>query len=349
MRFFQLADQVAGQDPDDLVRSFVFMSNMAAQETAGNRDVSISLERIQRDLVGSPEMSAQLHIATFDPPDAEWIEPAGFLKINLPLIDDTASASLDIVLDAGLQPLPGERLSTEAITLIDALLQRGESTAANAPWQRSIFHTAHMHPAGGLDDCDYCAVLIARGYQLAHEEIQQTLPVQPQPWTLRDQQLRTVVGSDFPAELIPGIIELENIAARDTPHGRLSVAPEPWSVERLAQQAQRIAEFGTKLFTVLSLDELGVSGMSSISMAPGTNPDVAEQGLTIVHPRARGRGLSRHLKGACMELLSLHHPAVKRVATSNAVDNQEMLAINRALGAQEISRTTLWEKRENLV
>ena len=345
MRFFKLAEQIAGQEPDDLLRSFVFMSNMAAQEISGDRDVSISLERIQRDLLGTTEMASFLHIATFDPPEEEWIEPEGWVKINLPLVDDRHSASLDIVLDAGHQPLPGSELSEEAKVLIDALLQHGESTAASPPWQRTIFHTAHMHPAGGLNACDYCAVLQARGYKLAHEDIQQTLPLVGQPWSLDSSTLHAVVGPEFPSHLIPGIIELEDMAAVDNPHGSLSVEPEPWTAQRLAAQAKRITAAGTKLFTVISEDELGVNGISSIGLAPGSNPDVAEQGLTVVHRRARGQWLSRHLKLACMELVHQHLPQVKRVATANAVDNQAMLAINRALGAEEISRITLWEKR----
>lgn len=340
MKFSKLADQTWGAEPDDQVRSFVFMSNMAAQETAETIDVSVSVERIHADLVGNTELASELHFT----PD-EWGEALGWVKINYPLIDDTSSASLDVVLDAEYQPLPGHSLEPEAITLIDALLHHGESYAATAPWNRTTFHTAHMHPAGGVEHCDYCAVLANHGYHLAHEEIQQALPLAPGSGSHVDYEVVAIAGTDFPTALIPSIVELQHRAALDVPHGGLSIEPEPWNETRLAEQSRRIAKTGTELFTVLFVADGSAVAMSSLAVPPGSNPDVAEQGLTIVHPNYRGQGLGTAVKQTGLEFLASQRPHIKRVATSNAVDNQAMLAINRALGAQEISRTTLWEKK----
>ncbi|ALC06135.1 hypothetical protein CDES_08715 [Corynebacterium deserti GIMN1.010] len=339
MKVVKVADQIVGTEPEDQVRSFVFMSNMAAQETAQTMDVSVSVERIHADLVGSTEISSSLYYV----PD-EWDEAQGWVKINYPLIDDTHTASLDIVLDATFQPLPGTSLEPGAITLIDALLAHGEHIAALPPHRRTTFHTAHLHPAGGLDDCDYCAILSRRGYLFAHEEIQQIIPIGSWPRSVDGVTVSEVVGTDFPTELLPGIIELQHRAALDVPHGQLSLQPAPWNAERLAQQSERITKLGTKLYTAVLSDDKGVVAMSSVSIPPAAHPHVAEQGLTIVHPRARGRGFGAAAKKACLSTLSSHHPDIQRVATSNAVDNQAMLVINRALGAVEISRTLLWEK-----
>lgn len=360
MKFLEIADPIAGQEPADQVRSFVFMSNLAAQETSGDRDTSVSAERIITDLAGSMELVAQLHVATFDeeaalsatiPADEDdepYAEAEGWVKINLPLIDDVESASLEIVLDAGHQPLPGESLTPEARELVDALLTHGESTAGAAPWSRRIVHTAHMHPAGtGSQGCDYCALLTHAGYHQAHEEIQQVLELTAVPAESETPGVRRhhIIGTDFPTALIDGIVALQDIAAVDVPHGALTTNPAQWSPRRLAAQSARIARTGAKLVTVVFTDAEGVVAFSTISLPPGSNPDAAEQGLTIVHPRARGHRLGRAVKLACLELLRGQHPQVKRVATSNAVDNQAMLAINRALGAREISRATLWEKK----
>lgn len=344
MKFSKLADQVWGQEPDDQVRSFVFMSNLDAQETAGTMDVSVSVERIHADLVGNTELSSELYFV----PD-EWDEALGWVKLNYPLIDDTASASLDIVLDANYQPLPGQSFEPEALTLIDALLQHGEQAAAAQPWQRTTFHTAHMHPADASEECEYCAVLRQRGYIQAHEEIQQTIPLAVlamKEWSAGDFTVVEVEGTDFPTALVPGIVELQHRAALDIPHGQLSVAPAEWDEHRLSQQSERILKTGTQLFTVLFVHDEQVAALSSIAIPPGSNPDIAEQGLTIVHPSYRGRGLGTSVKLEGLSLLAKNHPEIQRVATSNAVDNQAMLAINRAVGATEISRTTLWEKKE---
>ncbi|HJE10669.1 MAG TPA: GNAT family N-acetyltransferase [Corynebacterium glutamicum] len=340
MKFSKLADQVWGEEPDDQVRSFVFMSNLDAQETANTMDVSVSVERIHADLCGNTELASELHYA----PD-EWDEAQGWVKINYPLIDDTASASLDVVLDATFQPLPGQPFEGEALTLIDALLHHAENVAASNPWKRTTFHTAHMHPPGGDGDCDYCMVLQRRGYIKAHEEIQQTIPLPSGDWSAGEFTVVDVEGTAFPSALIPSIVELQHRAALDVPHGNLSVAPAQWDEHRLAQQSERILKTGTKLFTVLFAEGSTVAAMSSIAIPPGSNPDIAEQGLTIVHPDFRGRGLGTAVKLAGLSLLSRCHPEIQRVATSNAVDNHAMLAINRSIGATEIARTTLWEKK----
>lgn len=357
MKILKIADPVAGEEPADQVRTFVFMSNLATQEASGNRDASVSVERIITDLAGSTELVSQLHVATFD--DAEhltatlgdnldepYVEAEGWVKINLPLIDDQHAASLEIVLDAGHQPLPGQELTPEAGEIIQALLAHGEHTTTSKPWQRSIFHTAHLHPAGEVLHCDYCALLEHTGYRKAHEEIQQVLNLadMPQGWRAPGLAVHQIIGTDFPEALIDGVVELQDIAATDVPHGALTTNPAQWSPIRLAQQSERIRKTGAQLVTVLFTDAEGVVAFSTASLPPGANPDAAEQGLTIVHPRARGQNLGRAVKLACLELLRTQHPRVLQVATSNAVDNQAMLAINRALGAREVSRTTLWEK-----
>lgn len=360
MKILRIADPVAGEEPGDQVRTFVFMSNLAAQETSGDRDVSVSTERIITDLAGSTELASQLCVATFDDPreltatvpptcnDEPYVEAEGWVKINLPLIDDIESASLEIILDAGNQPLPGEPLSPGARELILTLIAHGETLAGAPPWSRGIFHTAHMHPAGaGSDECDYCALLTHVGYSHAHEEIQQVLHLAdiPRAWEAPGLKAHRIIGTAFPDELINGITVLQDIAATDVPHGALTTSPAQWSPRRLAEQSARINKTGARLVTVVFTDEDGVVAFSTVSMPPGANPDAAEQGLTIVHPRARGRRLGRAVKLACIDLLLEQHTQVERVATSNAVDNQAMLAINRALGAREISRTSLWEKK----
>lgn len=340
MHWEETADLVSGSTPPGTVRAFAFMSNLAAQETSGERDVSVSVERIMDDLVGSME-STSLLLTALD----QWEEPAGWTKISFPLIDDPTTASLDVVLDAGFQPLPGQRMEAAAREMLDDLLAHGEQRAAGTPWFRSVFQTAHMHPAGGSARvCDHCQILESRGYELAHEEIQQILPVSLSDYDVGDVQEHPVVGTDLPTELMESIIDLHDIAAADVPHGALSLDLAPWSSERLAEQAIRMARSDTKLVSVFLSNGSGVIAMSSISIPPGAHPRAAEQGLTIVHPLMRGKGLGTQIKLACMTVLHAQFPQVTRVGTSNAVDNQAMLAVNRALGAREVSRTTLWEK-----
>lgn len=366
MQIIQIADPVAGQEPGDQVRSFVFMSNLVAQEASGDLNVSVSVERIITDLAGSPELASLLFVATRDEPvelsatvpadlgdDEPWVETEGWVKINLPLIDDRDSAAIEVVLDAGHQPLPGQALTPEATTLVDALLTHAETTAGAAPWSRRILHTAHMHPPASATGCDYCTVLERAGYRLAHEEIQQVLDLDTLPTERVNPEakgpygvftIHRITGTSFPDGLIAGIVELQDIAATDVPHGSLTTDPARWSPQRLSEQSERINKTGAQLVTVVITDADGVVAFSSISLPPGANPEAAEQGLTIVHPRARGQRLGIAVKLACLDLLRDTHPRVRRVATSNAVDNQAMLAINRALHAREVSRTTLWEK-----
>jgi mycothiol synthase len=64
----------------------------------------------------------------------------------------------------------------------------------------------------------------------------------------------------------------------------------------------------------------------------GHEPGVVRQNFTGVHPRARGRGLGKWLKGAMLEHVRRAHPDTIWVSTENAGSNSAMLSINDALG-----------------
>lgn len=90
-------------------------------------------------------------------------------------------------------------------------------------------------------------------------------------------------------------------------------------------------------------DATGPVGISEITRFPGSEPGIAEQGITMIAPSARGHGYGLELKKAALQAAAAELGAT-RVYTSNAADNLWMIDINRRLGWRVISGGSGWQK-----
>lgn len=341
MRFLPVDRPVPGTEPADAVRNLVFLANLAAQETTGDTASSTSVERVQHRLRGSTEYDTLAFALELDPDD----DYAGYLLVSTPLLEDTHVVEAEVILDAGYLPLPGQPLSGAAREVLGMLYAEAEALARRLG--RSTVQTWLLHPATEAPgDGDWAGLLRGRGYELGLTEIQGVVsvdgPAPDWPPTLRIDVARNLA---FPTPRIDGVLDLYRQASRDMPTGGMDAGEVDWTPQRLAAAARRVVSTGREMISVLISEGDEVIGISEITRFPGSEPEVAEQGLTVIAPWARGRGLGLAVKREVLRQAATALPGVRRVYTSNATANTWMIEINRQLGWRVVSGGSGWQHR----
>lgn len=368
-----VSDPAGELSPADAVRNFVFMANLAAQESSGDPASSVSTQRVLHRLRGSEESDSVLLAlvdapaphspgdeplsglgyprlpATEAPEGADEVaeEMLGFAHLSLPLLEERHIVEFECVLDVGLLPVPGQELSLQGRVVYRRLLAEVEALAARLG--RTTLQLWLVHPAGEEPGTGtFARALATHGFEMGLAEIQGLIDlgrVDPAEAVVPEGTRLTVVEDyDVPADLREGVLELMTAASTDIPHGLMDTEAAVWTPERLRAAAARLRDRGAVNLMVVLHDDSGVLAISEFSRHAGSDPTVAEQGVTIVSPHARGRGLGRVVKLIGLARLRESLPQVTRVYTSNAVDNTGMRAINDSLGWKMISRSSAWQK-----
>lgn len=337
MQLVRLDRPVPGAEPADDVVNLVFLANLAAQETTGDTASSTSVERVQHRLRGSTEYDT--HAFALVAPDED---PAGYLLLSTPLLEDLQVADAEIILDAAHLPLPGTAFEPEGRAVLGQLYDAAETQAARLG--RSLVQTWLLH---GADEApgtgDWADLLRARGYELGLAEIQGVVEIGGEPTWPADVRVDIVRDLRFPSGLVKGVLALYHRASVDVPHGGLHADPVDWTTARLAAAAERVRTTRREVVSVVLSDATGPVGISEITRFPGSEPGIAEQGITMIAPSARGHGYGLELKKAALQAAAAELGAA-RVYTSNAVDNTWMIDINRRLGWRVISGGSGWQK-----
>lgn len=369
--FFRVARPVRGREPSDVVRSFVFMANLAAQEITGETGSSVSAARVVQRLAGSTESDSLMVVMAETAPGmwetdpqtghsllpstltegfadvSEDYEYLGFLHLSIPLREDLALVELECVLDAEYQPVPGEQLSPESSQVYRSLLAEGESLARKLG--RKVIQLWQAHPVTDDPGAEsFAEQLRAAGFHPDLVELQGVIEL----FEVSRQAPALPAGvrvDYFDSHLIPdshlaGVLDLLYQASLDVPHGQLYIEPQRWTPERLAEAEARRRDTGLEVAYVVLSDASGPVALSELHRHPASEPGTLEQGITVVLPHVRGRGLGRAVKH-----LSLIHgmerwPWAERVYSSNGTGNTGMISINRSLGMRGISRGTAWQK-----
>ncbi|GAB2513375.1 hypothetical protein CATRI_07735 [Corynebacterium atrinae] len=354
MPFVQFARPVPGEEPAAGLRELVFMSNLAAQETTGDTASSMSVERVAHRLRGSSVYDSRAlalidaHVASprTYPVVADlengW-EVSGYLVLGLPLTEDRDVVDVEVILDAAFQPLPGASLTLAARAVWDELLEEAALFAARE--NRSVLQSWLLHsPAEEPGTGPSTEVLADAGYHLGLTELQGYIEVAPLTCE-SDLSFSVVEDLDVPPELFAAVVALYQLAASSIPHGGLRATDIEWTTQRLIDARARLLDTHRRSLLVLAHDAEGVVGMTAVVHHEGSEDGVLEQDLTVVVPRARGRGVATALKRALLNEIPLRFPGARRVYTSCAVDNAAMIAVNESLGWTVISGSSGWEKR----
>jgi GNAT superfamily N-acetyltransferase len=145
-----------------------------------------------------------------------------------------------------------------------------------------------------------------------------------------------------PADLVDGLCAVYT-ALGDAPHEE-AYEPPTFDPARLQAEEERIVARGTRWYSVAAVRTAGgeVAAVTQVNVEPG-QPEWGWQAITAVTKEHRGHRLGLLVKIAMLELLAAREPALRHVVTSNADQNEHMVAVNEQLGYQVTDYFQAWE------
>ncbi|MDQ0755462.1 GNAT family N-acetyltransferase [Arthrobacter sp. B3I4] len=250
-----------------------------------------------------------------------------------------------------------------------ALLHHAE--AAAAALGRSVFLTSTQHradfdpaapevvkPATGAGALPAKArgvrFAAAAGYRLEQVERYSRLDVAAAKPRLDglEAEARTKAGGyelltwtdRCPDEYAAQLAVLMSRMSTDAPSGGISYEQEIWDVARVRHVEDTWKRAGNISLVAAARhrDSGQLAAYSVLELAPG-KPWLAEQDDTLVAAAHRGHRLGMLVKIANLRRLA-DYPAVERVTTFNAAENDHMLAINVALGFEPAGWDGEWQR-----
>ncbi|MGO4856066.1 GNAT family N-acetyltransferase [Arthrobacter sp. 2MCAF14] len=149
-----------------------------------------------------------------------------------------------------------------------------------------------------------------------------------------------------PAEHVDHMAVLMGRMSTDTPAGGLEIEAEAWDAARVRQlEDTTLAEGQSALVAAAQHRRTGDLVAYTVIYLDPAKPWVAEQDDTLVAKPHRGHGLGMLVKLANLRRLQTEYPAVQRVMTFNAEENEHMLSINVQLGFKPAGYDGEWQKR----
>jgi GNAT superfamily N-acetyltransferase len=149
-----------------------------------------------------------------------------------------------------------------------------------------------------------------------------------------------------PGEYVDHMAGLMGRMSTDTPAGGLEIEAEAWDAARVRQlEDTTLAEGQTALVAAAQHRSTGDLVAYTVIYLDPSKPWVAEQDDTLVAKPHRGHGLGMLVKLANLRRLQTEYPAVQRVMTFNAEENEHMLSINVQLGFKPAGYDGEWQKR----
>jgi GNAT superfamily N-acetyltransferase len=149
----------------------------------------------------------------------------------------------------------------------------------------------------------------------------------------------------WPDALVADRCELGRRMSTDVPMGDQVLDEEVWDEQRVRQlEAAMAAQNRAKVITAARHDESGrVVGFTELAVPLGA-PESVWQHDTLVLREHRGHSLGFAMKVANVLELAERYPAVRRVNTWNAAENEHMIATNEAMGFEVTALSTTWRK-----
>jgi GNAT superfamily N-acetyltransferase len=264
----------------------------------------------------------------------------GGLCVTLPLMDNTETALLEVFV----------ALDYRHRGIGSQLMEHGLEFASNAGRPRQMAQTtqeidAQPPPAMGF--------LERRGFKPALHELFSHLDLT----TLDETTLSTLaaeaqhrssgyvletwVGPPPDDEACAQLGFLEGTLSEDAPLGDLEWERENWDAARVRQAHENLQRTGAVSLHAVARDRTGrIVAWTHLVSCP-SEPTWAMQWNTVVDPAHRGHRLGVAVKTANLVRLRALLPAVERIETGNAEENEHMLRVNRAMGFVPVAHS--WE------
>ncbi|SDK49418.1 hypothetical protein SAMN04487916_101270 [Arthrobacter sp. ov407] len=183
------------------------------------------------------------------------------------------------------------------------------------------FSSLEVPPAADLDSLERDALARAVEYDLLH-------------WT-----------DSCPEELAAQLAVLMSRMSTDAPTGALSYEPETWDVARVRHVEDTWRRAGQSALVVAARHRAtGELAAYTVLQTTSDKPWLAVQDDTLVAAGHRGHRLGMLIKIRNLRLLGEAYPAVRRVLTYNAAENDHMLRINIALGFKPAGYDGEWQR-----
>lgn len=360
MQLVHLARPVPGQGPADVIRTFVFLSNLAAQEATGDRFASVTADRVLTRLVGSEESEVILFalidteltpviapsgelglpvIASSADPDRDRdYEVAGFAYVTVPLLEERRVLEVELILDVTHRPLPlpgvpQEPMTPEAASVRTALLAGVENYARRLSRDVLIlWGERHSAAPPGF----------TRAVDVEHWvfELPAVEAETPEGW-----RVAVVENYRLDGAVADEVARLLTVASTDAEHGRLYAEPTRWDAERLRRASARQRARGERNLLVTLTDPQGrVVALSEFSAHASGDPSVAEVGVIVVDRRSRSRGLGHAVFSAGLRAVHLAWPDVTRLYASAAAQDSASAALLAPFAPEFIGGAVGWQK-----
>jgi GNAT superfamily N-acetyltransferase len=134
-------------------------------------------------------------------------------------------------------------------------------------------------------------------------------------------------------------------AINDAPTDDLDIEDEVFSPERVAGYEAAQLDRGDTLYRIVARHrETGELAGQTVVAVEGDRPNTAHQHDTSVVRAHRGHRLGVLLKADMVRWLAEAEPQVATVDTWNAESNDQMIAVNEALGYEIIGRALAWQR-----
>ena len=189
------------------------------------------------------------------------------------------------------------------------------------PGAGGALQSLEIPPAADLDALERDALTRAGDYELLH-------------WT-----------DACPEEHAAQLAVLMSRMSTDAPTGALSYEPETWDVARVRHVEDTWRRAGQSSLVAAARHRSAVNWPPTpSSRSTADKPWLANQDDTLVAAGHRGHRLGMLVKILNLRLLQEAYPAVRRVITFNAAENDHMLAINMALGFKPAGYDGEWQR-----
>lgn len=272
--------------------------------------------------------------------------PAGYLQVDLPTLENTENADMDLMVHPAYRRRGVGR----------ALYERAVAIARENGRRRLMTMTVETLPGGPERDGAGSAFARAVGAKSALTEVRRRLRVSTVDDAALDAQLAeawqhakgySVVQwrEEAPEKDLDDIAYLDGRLLADAPMGDLEMEPEKVDAARIrAGEAARKARQRRLYNTAVRHDESGrLVAWTTLEFSHSV-PEHSFQQITIVHPAHRGHRLGTIVKIENLRFARAQEPAVQDIDTWNAAVNDHMISINEAIGFRPVDGWTNWQQ-----
>jgi len=243
---------------------------------------------------------------------------------------------------------PGARFKGHGTILLDAVEQRTLERG------RSIAILRHWFSGSTLAETAGAVFAAHHGYELGqHSDVRaHSVPLEQESLRGANLALRLdphydlVLWNDAcPDEIVDGMAALRETFLQEAPSGNLPPVHQRYDRTRIRREEERHRKIGeTHVGAGVVHKTSGELVGYTIIDIPTTDDVECYQGVTLVRPDHRGRGLGLRLKLANITRLAESRPTARQVVTMNAADNAAMIAHNNVIGMKLVGQSAAWVK-----